>query len=162
MCLLCFIVIFLLGCSLYLLLWWTYTTPKAFGLYFKGPSSSVGLVIPYSIWEHQNFPLNNLLYHNVCYFQMKKKTKAAILTSIASILLVGVTLFRKLQHKQLHRASYVNHATKGKHYINGILHRSERHYVSQIRMKPIVFQQLCDILTQGEHIQPTVHMFVRE
>ena len=69
---------------------------------------------------------------------MKKKTKAAILTSIASILLVGVTLFRKLQHKQLHRASYVNHATKGKHYINGILHGSERHYISQIRMKPIV------------------------
>ena len=42
----------------YLLLGWTYTTPKAFELYFKGPSSSFSLAIPYSIWEHQNFPLN--------------------------------------------------------------------------------------------------------
>ena len=32
--------------------------PKAFGLYFKGPSSSFGLVTLYSIWEHQNFSLN--------------------------------------------------------------------------------------------------------
>ena len=31
-----FIVVFLLGCSLYLLLGQTYTTPIAFGFYFKG------------------------------------------------------------------------------------------------------------------------------
>ena len=54
-----FIVVFLLGCSLYLLLGRTYTTLIAFGLYFKGPSLSFGLATPYSIWEHQNFPLNN-------------------------------------------------------------------------------------------------------
>ena len=56
----CFIVIFLLGCNLYLLLGRTYTTTKAFGLYFKGPSLSFGLATPYSIWGHQNFPLNIL------------------------------------------------------------------------------------------------------
>ena len=53
-----FIVVFLSGCSLYLLLGRAYTIPKAFGLYFKGPSSSFGLATLYSIWEHQNFPLN--------------------------------------------------------------------------------------------------------
>ena len=53
-----FIVVFLLWCSLYLLLGRTYTTPIAFEFYFKGPSSSFGLAIPYSIWEYQNFPLN--------------------------------------------------------------------------------------------------------
>ena len=58
MCLLGFIVVFLLGYSLYLLLGWTYTTLKAFRLYFKGPSSSFGLATSYSIWEHQNFPFN--------------------------------------------------------------------------------------------------------
>ena len=51
MCLLCFIVVFLLGCSLYSLLGRTYTTLIAFGLYFKGPSLSLGLATPYSIWE---------------------------------------------------------------------------------------------------------------
>ena len=58
MSLLCFIVVFLLGCNLYLSLGWTYITPIAFGLYFKGPSSSFGLVTLYSILGHQNFPLN--------------------------------------------------------------------------------------------------------
>ena len=58
-----FIVVFLLGCSLYLLLGWTYTTSIAFGLYFKGPSSSFGLTTPYSIWEQKNFPLNKRMVH---------------------------------------------------------------------------------------------------
>ena len=58
MCLLCFIVIFLLGCNLYLLLGRTYTTPKSFGIYFKGPSLSFSLATSHSIWEHQNFPIN--------------------------------------------------------------------------------------------------------
>ena len=58
----CFIVVFLLGCSLYLLLGRTYTTLKAFGLYFKGSSSSFNLATPYSFWDYQNFPLNN--YHS--------------------------------------------------------------------------------------------------
>ena len=53
-------------------------------------------------------------------------------------------------------------AAEREHYINSILHESERHCVSQIRMKPIAFHQLCDILTEGEHIQPTVHMSVKE
>ena len=54
----CFVVIFLSGCNLCLLLGQAYTIPKAFGLYFKSPSSSFGLATPYSIWEHQNFPFN--------------------------------------------------------------------------------------------------------
>ena len=93
---------------------------------------------------------------------MKRKTKAAILASIASVLFVEVALLRKLRRRQLRRALYVSHATKRKHYINSILRGSERHCVSQIRMKPIAFHQLCDILTEGEHIQPTVHMSVKE
>jgi len=45
---------------------------------------------------------------------MKKKTKAAILASIASVLLVGVTLLRKLRHgrRRLPRAPYVDHAAE--------------------------------------------------
>ena len=29
-------------------------------------------------------------------------------------------------------------------------------------MKPIAFHQLCHILTEGEHVRPTIHMFVTE
>ena len=72
---------------------------------------------------------------------MKKKTKAAILTSVASILLMGVALLRKLRRRRrrLPRAPYVNHAAEREEYINNILHGSERHCVNQIRMKPIAF-----------------------
>ena len=93
---------------------------------------------------------------------MKKKTKATILASVASVLLVGVALLRKLQCRRLPRAPYVNYAVEREHYINSILHGSERHCVSQIRMKPIAFHHLCHILIEGEHIRPTIHMSVTE
>ena len=93
---------------------------------------------------------------------MKKKTKTAILASIASILLVGVALLRKLRRRRLPRASYVNHAAEKEHYINSILHGSERHYVNQIRMMPIAFHHLCYILIEGERVRPTIHMSVME
>ena len=83
---------------------------------------------------------------------MKKKIKATILASVASVLLVGVSLLRKLRHRRLLRAPYVNHTAEREHYINSILHGSETHCVSQIRMNPIAFHQLCDILTEGEQL----------
>ena len=93
---------------------------------------------------------------------MKKKTKAAILASVASVLLVGVALLRKLwrRRRRLPKAPYVNHAAEREEYINSILHGSKRHCVNQIRMKPIAFHYLCHILTEGEHVRPTIHMSV--
>ena len=95
---------------------------------------------------------------------MKKKTKAAILTSVASVLLVGVALLRKLRRKRrrLPRAPYVNHAAEREEYINGILYGSERHCVNQLKIKPIAFNHLYHILTEGEHVRPTIHMSVTE
>ena len=93
---------------------------------------------------------------------MKKKTKTTILVSVASVLLVGVALLRKLWHRRLRRVPYVNHVAEREHYINSILHGSERHCVSQIRMKPIAFHPLCHILTEGEHVRPIIHMSVTE
>ena len=95
---------------------------------------------------------------------MKKKTKAAILASVASVLLVGVTLLKTLQRRrrQLPRAPYVNHAVEREEYINSILHGSGGHCVNQIRMKPIAFHNLCHVLTEGEHVHPTVHMSITE
>ena len=98
------------------------------------------------------------------FFRWRKKIKATILASVASILLVGVTLLRKLRcrRRRLPRAPYVNHAAEREEYINSILHGSEGHCVNQIRMKPITFHHLCHILTVGEHVHPTIHMFVTE
>ena len=95
---------------------------------------------------------------------MNKKTKAAILASAAFILLVGVALLRKLRHRrrQLPRAPYVNHATEREEYINSVLHGTKTHCVNQLRMKPIAFHHLCHILTEGDHVRPTIHMSVTE
>ena len=95
---------------------------------------------------------------------MKKKNKAAILASIASVLLVRIALLRKLRRRRrrLPRTPYVNHAAEREEYINSILHGSERYCVNQIRMKSIAFHHLCHILTEGEHVCPTIHMFVTE
>ena len=93
---------------------------------------------------------------------MKKKTKVAILVSVTFVLLVGVALLRKLRHIRLPRAPYVNHVAEREHYINSILHGSERHCVNQIRMKPIAFHHLCHILIKGENVCPTIHMSITE
>ena len=95
---------------------------------------------------------------------MNKKTKAAILASAASVLLVGVALLRKLRHRRrrLPKAPYVNHAAKKEEYINSVLHGIETHCVNQLRMKPIAFHHLCHILTEGDHVRPTIHMSVME
>ena len=95
---------------------------------------------------------------------MKKKNQSHILASIASVLLVGVALLRKLwrRRRRLPRAPYVNHAAEKEEYINSILHGSERYCVNQIRMKPIAFHHLCHILTEGEHVRLTIHMSVKE
>ena len=95
---------------------------------------------------------------------MKKKTKAAILASVASVLLVGVALLRKLRRRrrQLPRAPYVNHTAEREEYINSVLHGTERHCVNQLRMKPIAFHHLCHILTEREHVRLTIHMPVTE
>ena len=34
--------------------------------------------------------------------------------------------------------------------------------MNQIRMKPIAFHHLCHILTEREHVRPTIHMSVTE
>ena len=75
---------------------------------------------------------------------------------------MGVALVRKLRHRRLLRAPYVNHVAEREHYINSNLHGSEKFCMSQIRMKPIAFHHLCHILTKGEHVRTTIHMSVQE
>ena len=93
---------------------------------------------------------------------MKKKTKVAILALVASVVCVGVALLRKLRRRRrkLPRAPYVNHVAEREEYINSILHGTEINCVNQLRMKPIAFHHLCHILTEGEHVHPTIHMSV--
>ena len=91
----------------------------------------------------------------------KKKSKQHFLSLSCTCPHWGVVMLKKLRCRRLARAPNVNHATEIEHYINNILHRSERHCVSQIRMKPIVFHKLCNILTERELIWQTAYMSIR-
>ena len=71
-------------------------------------------------------------------------------------------MLKKLRCRRLARAPNVNHAAEREHCINNILHRSERHCVSQIRMKPIAFHKLCNILIERELIWQTAHVSIRK
>jgi hypothetical protein len=46
--------------------------------------------------------------------------------------------------------------------MNSILYRGDQHCVSQIRMRPIAFYELCKILTHNNLLQETIHMSIRE
>ena len=84
----------------------------------------------------------------------------AKLALIAFVPLV-VALLRKLRRNRLCRVPYVSHVAEIEHYISSILHGSERHCVSQIRMKLILSTSYVTSIT-WKHIRSIVNMSVRE
>jgi hypothetical protein len=48
------------------------------------------------------------------------------------------------------RESRINAIAQREFYIDSILNRGDRHYVEQIRMKPIILYRLCDVLTSHD------------
>ena len=46
--------------------------------------------------------------------------------------------------------------------MDSILNRGDRHCIEQIRMKPIVLYNLCDVLTSHDLLQSTQNMSIRE
>ena len=96
------------------------------------------------------------------FFRWRKKPKTQFLPQLHLSSLWGLHWTLRRRRRQLPKAPYVNHAAEREEYINSILHGSEGHCVDQIRMKPIAFHNLCHILTEGEHVHPTIHMSITE
>jgi hypothetical protein len=56
----------------------------------------------------------------------------------------------------------INAIAQREFYIDSILNRGERHYVEQIRMKPVVLYRLCDVLTSRNLLQSTQNVSITE
>jgi len=60
------------------------------------------------------------------------------------------------------RQPRINAIAQQEFYIDSILNQGDRHCVEQIRMKPIVLYNLCDVLTSRDLLRSTQNVSIRE
>ena len=60
------------------------------------------------------------------------------------------------------RESRINAIAQREFYINSILNWGDKHCVEQIRMKPVVLYNLCDVLTSRDLLRSTQNVSIRE
>ena len=80
-----------------------------------------------------------------------------------TVISVGVYIIeweRKLIY--LPRQSHINAIAQWEFYIDSILNLGDRHYIEQIRMKPIILYNLCDVLTSCDLLWSTQYVSIRE
>jgi hypothetical protein len=60
------------------------------------------------------------------------------------------------------RQPRINAIAQQEFYIDSILNQGDRHCVEQIRMKPVVLYNLCDVLTSRDLLRSTQNVSIRE
>ena len=89
--------------------------------------------------------------------------RLAIMGATASVFAVGIVLLKELRSRSvIPREPHVNQEYEREAYMNSILYRGDEHCVSQIRMRPIAFYELCKLLAHNNLLQETIHMSIRE
>ena len=89
--------------------------------------------------------------------------RLAIMGAAASVIAVGIVLLKELRSRSvIPREPHVNREYEREVYMNSILYRGDQHCVSQIRMRPIAFYELCKILAHNNLLQEAIHMSIRE
>ena len=89
--------------------------------------------------------------------------RLAIMGAAASVFAVGIVLLKELRSRSvIPREPQVNQEYEREAYMNSILYRGDEHCVSQIRMRPIAFYELCKLLAHNNLLQETIHMSIRE
>uniref|UniRef100_A0A2N9H6W8 Uncharacterized protein n=2 Tax=Fagus sylvatica TaxID=28930 RepID=A0A2N9H6W8_FAGSY len=89
--------------------------------------------------------------------------RLAIMGAAASVFAVGIVLLKELRSRSvIPREPHVNREYEREAYMNSILYRGDEHCVSQIRMRPIAFYELCKLLAHNNLLQETIHMSIRE
>jgi hypothetical protein len=89
--------------------------------------------------------------------------RLAIMGAAASVFAVGIVLLKELRSRSvIPKEPHVNREYEREAYMNSILYRGDQHCVSQIRMRPIAFYELCKILAHNNLLKETIHMSIRE
>lgn len=104
---------------------------------------------------------------------MDDKIRAAVLGAAASALAVGFLIIeyyksrtrcrsRIRTRESIPRQPFIDRDYLREMYMNSLLCRGDTHCVDQIRMRPIAFYELCNILTRFNLVRPTKNMSIRE
>ncbi|KAK5836871.1 hypothetical protein PVK06_012675 [Gossypium arboreum] len=94
---------------------------------------------------------------------MDRNQHHAIVRVVASVLAFGALWIKKLKtRKEITSHPHVNRDYERENYINSILYSGDQHCIDVIRMRPIVFFNLCDILSRNNLLQSTKSVNIRE
>jgi len=88
---------------------------------------------------------------------------AACMGAAVTVIATGVAISKQERNRiYIPREPRINAIAQREFYIDSILNRGDRHCVEQIRMKPVVFSRLCDVLTSRDLIRSTQNVSIRE
>ncbi|PPD66145.1 hypothetical protein GOBAR_DD36978 [Gossypium barbadense] len=87
----------------------------------------------------------------------------AIIGVVASVLAFGAIWIKKLEtRKEIASHPRVNRDYERENYINNILYSGDQYCIDVIRMRPIAFFNLCDILSRNNLLQSSKSVNIRE
>ncbi|KAH1122362.1 hypothetical protein J1N35_005522 [Gossypium stocksii] len=93
----------------------------------------------------------------------RSQDQNAIVGVLASVLAFGALWIKKLKtRKEITSYPRVNRDYERENYINSILYSGDQHCIDVIRMRPIAFFNLCDILSRNNLLQSTKSVNIRE
>ncbi|XP_040962065.1 uncharacterized protein [Gossypium hirsutum] len=93
----------------------------------------------------------------------RNQHQTAIFGVVASVLAFGALWIKKLEtRKEIASRPRVNQDYERENYINSILYSGDQHCIDVIRMRPVAFFNLCDILSRNHLLQSTKSVNIRE
>ncbi|PPD80543.1 hypothetical protein GOBAR_DD22529 [Gossypium barbadense] len=93
----------------------------------------------------------------------RNQHQMAIAGVVASVLAFGALWIKKLEtRKEIASRPRVNRDYERENYINSILYNGDQHCIDMIRMRPIAFFNLCDILSTNNLLQSSKSVDIRE
>ena len=88
---------------------------------------------------------------------------AACMRAAVTVIATRVTIIeQEINRIYIPREPRINAISQREFYINSILNWGDKHCVEQIRMKPVVLYNLCDVLTSRDLLRSTQNVSIRE
>jgi len=88
---------------------------------------------------------------------------ATCMRAAITVIATGVAIIEQERNRNyIPREPRINAIAQREFYMDNILNRGDRHCIEQIRMKPVVLYNLCDILTSHDLLGSTQNVSIRE
>ncbi|XP_040958591.1 uncharacterized protein [Gossypium hirsutum] len=112
----------------------------------------------------QKFTFLLLFVKILLLFQMDRSQHQNVIAAVvASVLAFGALWIKKLKTmNEITSHPRVNRDYERENYINSILYSGDQYCINMIRMRPIAFFNLCDILSRNNLLQSTKSVNIKE